>query len=194
MIYRNLFIIATVCLGISAQAKEKAKPMKVTICPRLVLDSKTKDKDAFVRRVTDLFGRKKSGEWSYVAKNISHFKFYSTPLTRMAKAKPDLLKMVVRSISAKRKGIGVELGIRHGHEKTIKNILDPIHKAGGRVDFIVTDNVFIKSQFRKDKMGDYNWTYEQAVEKYAEYVAGIKKKYPKLKVGIIEAAFSLSSQ
>ena len=56
-------------------------------------------------------------------------------------------------------------------------------------DFVVTDNVFIKSQLREDKMGDYNWTYEQAVEKYAEYVAGIKTKYPQLKVGMIEAAF-----
>ena len=65
------------------------------------------------------------------------------------------------------KGIAVEVGIRHGHSQTEKYILDPIAEAGGRVEFIVTDNVFIKSQFRKDKKELYGWTHEQAVEKYA---------------------------
>jgi hypothetical protein len=165
----------------------ESKPMQVAICPRLVPDLKD-DPEVFVRRIDDLFVRKLA-EWKYTSKNISHFKFYSTPLSWMAKKNPELLERVVKSITAMGKGIGIELGIRHGHAQTEKYLLDPITKAGGRVDFIVTDNVFIKSQFRKDKMGDYNWSYDQAVEKYAEYVAGIKKKYPNLKVGIIEAAF-----
>ncbi|MHC4995318.1 MAG: hypothetical protein ACYTGQ_09730 [Planctomycetota bacterium] len=107
----------------------------------------------------------------------------------MNKREPELLERVVKRLAALGKGIAVEVGIRHGHRQTEQAILDPITRAGGRVDFIITDNVFIKSQFRKDKMGQYNWTYDQAVEKYAEYVAGIKKKYPRLKVGILEAAF-----
>ena len=167
---------------------EDARSMQVTVCPRLVPDLKGGDEEAFIRRVEDLFVNK-TGQWRYVSENISHFKFYSTPLVWMAKKKPELLRRVVRSIAAMKKGIAVEVGIRRGHAMTERYILDPIMKAGGRVDFVITDNVFIKSQFRKDKKGDYNWTYEQAVDKYAEYVAGIKKRYLRLKVGILEAGF-----
>jgi len=162
--------------------------MRVTICPRLVPDLKGGDEEAFIRRVDDLFVNK-TGQWRYVSENVSHFKFYSTPLFWMSKKKPELLRRVMKSITAMEKGIAVEVGIRHGHGQTEKYILDPIAQAGGRVDFIITDNVFIKSQFRKDMKDQYNWTYDQAVERYAEYVAGIKKKYPKLKVGILEAGF-----
>jgi len=167
---------------------KRAKPMQVTICPRLVPDLTSGNEEEFMRRVEDLFVDR-TDDWKYVSKNISHFKFYSTPLVWITKKKPELLRRVVKSITAMDKGIAVEVGIRHGHTQTEKTILDPITRAGGRVDFIITDNVFIKSQFRKDKKDQYNWTYEQAVEKYAEYVAGIKKKYPKLKVGILEAGF-----
>jgi len=168
-------------------AEEAAVPMQVAICPPLVPEPGG-DEQAFVRRINDLFVNK-TEQWSQVSSNISHFKFYSTTVTWMSKKHPDLLRRVVESITAMQKGIAVEVGIRHGHVQTEEHILDPITEAGGRVDFIITDNVFIKSQLRKDKMGDYNWTYEQAVEKYAEYVAGIKTKYPRLKVGILEAAF-----
>ena len=59
---------------------------------------------------------------------------------------------------------------------------------GSRVDYLVTDNVFVKSQHRFPE--DYAWdSYEEAVEAYATFVAGIKKKYPQIKIGIIEAAF-----
>jgi len=168
-------------------AEEAAKPMQVAICPRLVHEPGG-DEQAFIRRVDDLFVNK-TEQWPYVSNNISHFKFYSTTLVWMDRKHPELLRRVVESITAMQKGIAVEVGIRHGHAQTEETILDPIAEAGGRVDFIVTDNVFIKSQLREDKMGDYNWTYEQAVEKYAEYVAGIKRKYPQLKVGMVEAAF-----
>jgi len=168
-------------------AEEAAKPMQVAICPRLVLEPGG-DEQAFIRHIEDLF-LNKTEQWSYVSSNISHFKFYSTTVLWMSQKHPDLLRRVVESITAMRKGIAVEVGIRHGHAQTETNILDPIFEAGGRVDFIVTDNVFIKSQLRQDKMGDYDWTYDQAVEKYAEYVAGIKKRYPQLKVGMTEAAF-----
>ena len=186
--YRLWMVLAVVALSVSAA--ERGKPMRVTICPRLVPDMQDKDKEkkAFVRRVDDLFGRRR-GDWKYVSANISHFKFYATPVAWMAKRNPELLDRTVKRIAAMDMGIAVEVGIRHGHARTEKSILDPITKAGGRVDFIITDNVFIKSQFRKDMMGNYNWTYEQAVEKYAEYVAGIKQRYPKLKVGLLEAAF-----
>jgi len=172
----------------SLLAGEEAKPMKITICPRLVPDLKRGKEEAFIRRVEDLFINK-TGQWQYVSENISHFKFYSTPVVWMAKKKPELLRRTVTSIAAMDKGIAVEVGIRHGHAQTERYILDPVTRAGGRVDFIITDNVFIKSQFRKDKIRDYNWTYDQAVEKYAEFVAAIKEKYPELKVGILEAAF-----
>jgi hypothetical protein len=192
---RRAFVKGTVLLtaavaagGYRLMAGERTGPMKVTICPRLVPDLKAGNEEAFVCRVDDLFVNR-TAEWRYVSENISHFKFYSTPLIWMTKKKPELLRRTMKSIAAMDKGIAVEVGIRHGHAQTEKCILDPITRAGGRVDFIITDNVFIKSQYRKDKKGDYNWTYEQAVEKYAEYVAGIKKKYPKLKVGILEAGF-----
>lgn len=170
------------------QAGEGAEPMQIAICPRLVPELTAKREDEFVRRVEELFFNK-TGQWRYVSENISHFKFYSTSIVWMANKKPELLARVVKRIAAMEKGIAVEVGIRHGHGHTEKYILDPITKAGGRVDFIITDNVFIKSQFRKDKKGDYNWSYDQTIEKYAEYVSGIKKKYPKLKVGMIEAGF-----
>ncbi|GAB6164007.1 hypothetical protein JCM19992_00070 [Thermostilla marina] len=169
-------------------ADEKETSMQVAICPRLVPDPAAGKQDEFVRRVEDLF-LNKTGQWRFVSENISHFKFYSTAISWMARDQPELLERVVQSIAARDIGIAVEVGIRHGHAETAKRILDPITRAGGRVDFIVTDNVFIKSQYNKATKGAYNWTYEQAVEKYAEYVAGIKKKYPKLKVGMIEAAF-----
>jgi len=172
----------------SFEKVEDARSMQVAICPRLVPHLKGGNEEAFIRRVDDLFVNR-TGQWRYVSENISHFKFYSTPLVWMTKKKPELLRRVVRSITAMKKGIAVEVGIRHGHGQTEKYVLDPIARAGGRVDFIITDNVFIKSQFRKDKKSQYNWTYDQAVEKYAEYVAGIKKKYPRLKVGILEAGF-----
>lgn len=181
-----LFFISCSSLAF-LHAEEAAKPMQVAICPRLVPELGG-DEQAFIRRIEDLFV-KKTEQWSYVSSNISHFKFYSTTVVWMSTKHPDLLRRVVESITAMQKGIAVEVGIRHGHAQTEKSILAPITRAGGSVDFIVTDNVFIKSQLRKDKMGDYNWTYEQAVEKYAEYVAGIKKKYPQLKVGMVEAAF-----
>ena len=185
-LFTALFIIS--CSSFTfLHAVEGAEPMQVAICPRLVRDPGG-DEQAFIRRVDDLFVNK-TEQWRYVSNNMSHFKFYSTTLVWMAKAQPELLRRTVKRIAAMQKGIAVEVGIRHGHAMTEKYILDPITKAGGRVDFIVTDNVFIKSQFRKDKMGDYDWTYDQAVEKYAEYVAGIKKKYPQLKVGMIEAGF-----
>jgi len=164
----------------------RKEPMQITICPCLVPDVGGEDEEKFVGRVEDLFG-KKTGQWRYVSENISHFKFYSTSVAWLAKKKPELLRRAVKSTTAMDKGIAVEVGIRHGHAQTEEYILDPITEAGGRVDFIVTDNVFIKSQLRM--RDQYKWTYEQAVEKYAEYVAGIKKKYPQLKVGIIEAAF-----
>jgi len=187
---RSLCIAVASLAGCASSqgAEQQTKPMKVTICPRLVPDLKGGNEEAFVRRVEDLFVNR-TAEWRYVSENVSHFKFYSTPVIWMAKKKPELLRKVVKSIAAMGKGIAVEVGIRHGHAQTEKYILDPITRAGGRVDFIITDNIFIKSQFRKDKKGDYNWTYDQAVAKYAEYVAGIKRKYPKLKVGILEAAF-----
>jgi len=182
-------IVIVACGSITfLNAGEATKPMKVAVCPRLVPDLQGEGEEDFVRRVDDLFVNRR-GQWRYVSENISHFKFYSTPVVWMSKKQPELLRRAVKSTSALGKDIAVEVGIRHGHAQTEKYILDPITEAGGRVDFIITDNVFIKSQFRNDKKGDYNWTYEQAMEKYAEYVAGIKKKYPKLKVGICEAAF-----
>jgi len=183
----SLILILFPALALGAGG-EKAEPMKVTICPRLVPDWNGGSQEAFIRRVEALFVNK-TGQWRHVSEGISHFKFYATPLAWMTKHKPELLRRVVKSVTAMDKGIAVEVGIRHGHGQTEKSILDPIARAGGRVDFIMTDNVFIKSQYRKDKKADYNWTYEQAVEKYAEYVVGIKKTYPELKVGILEAAF-----
>ena len=176
-------LFALLYSGLSAQA---AKPMQITICPRLVPDLKGGNEEEFVRRIEDLFVNK-TEQWRYVSENISHFKFYSTPLIWMANKRPELFRRVVKSITAMEKGIAVEVGIRHGHRHTEQAILNPITEAGGRVDFIITDNVFLKSQHSaKDK---YGWTYEEAVEKYAEYVAGIKKEYPRLKVGILEAGF-----
>ena len=186
--YAAILLIALFCISCSSlHAGEGAKPMQVAICPRLVHEPGGDDR-VFIRRVDDLFVNK-TGQWRYVSNNISHFKFYSTTLVWMAREQPELLRRTVKRITAMQKGIAVEVGIRHGHAQTEKHILDPITKAGGRVDFIITDNVFIKSQFRKDKKTQYNWTHDQAVEKYAEYVAGIKKKYPKLKIGILEAGF-----
>jgi hypothetical protein len=186
----SLLVLSSVtfCGAIPLDAGEEAELMQVVICPRLVPDPDGGDQEAFVRRVEELF-ISRTDEWKHVSENISHFKFYSTPVTWMAKRKPELLRRAVRSIAAMDKGIALEVGIRHGHAHTEETLLDPITQAGGRVDFIITDNVFIKSQFRKDKMGQYGWTHDQAVEKYADYVAGIKKNYPQLKVGILEAGF-----
>jgi len=161
-------------------------PMQVTVCPGITTDQK-ETSEAVYKSFEDMFITR-TDEWKFVSENISHFKFYSTTLFRFGR-EPEFLKKLITGISDMGLGIGIEVGIRRGHEFTIKGQLDPIAKAGGGVDFLVTDNVFVKSQHTKDKMKDYNWTYEETVEKYAAYVAGVKAKYPKIKIGIIEAAF-----
>ena len=125
-----------------------------------------------------------------MSENIAQFKFYITPLSRLLRSNPELLEKMVQSMSAMDMGVGIEVGIRHGHESLIKRTLDPITEMGGRVDFLVTDNVFVKSQFSKSKKDDFAWeSYEEAVEAYATFVAGIKERYPNIRIGIIEAAF-----
>ena len=84
----GLFCV-TCCGGAGLHASEnRAKPMQVAISPRLVPDLKGGSQEAFIRRVEDLFVNK-PGQWRYVAENISHFKFYSTPLVWMTKKKPE---------------------------------------------------------------------------------------------------------
>ena len=153
--YRSFLTLILSIPGASLHAGEAEKPMQVAVCPRLVHE-RDEDDQALIRRIDDLFVNR-TGQWPYVSSHISHFKFYSTTLVWMARAQPELLRRTVKRITAMQKGIAVEVGIRHGHVLTEQTILDPIAQAGGRVDFIITDNIFIKSQFRKDKMGDYNW-------------------------------------
>lgn len=176
------------CLGmaaVSVSCFSAEASMKISICPAITLDRKG-DTEAFTRCFEDLFVDK-TDQWQYVSENISHYKFYCTTLARLVHKNPELLRKVVRRISAMNLGIGIEVGIGRGHKPVLKSFVDPITKMGGRVDFLVTDNVFLKSQLRsKDK---YGWTYEEAVEKYATFVAGVKKKYPKIKIGMIEAGF-----
>ena len=160
--------------------------MEVSICPAMTVQHKG-DQDALFRAYEDLFV-KRLDEWPFVSGNIAQYKFYITPLGRLLRSNPELLEKMVKSMSAMDIGIGIEVGIRHGHERLIKGFLDPITQMGGRVDFLVTDNVFVKSQHRFPE--DYTWeSYEEAVEAYATFVAGIKAKYPKIKIGMIEAAF-----
>jgi len=177
----SLFIFFTY---LSVQAENT--PMKVTICPAITTNQK-ETPEAVFKAFEDMF-MTRTGEWKFVQQNITQFKFYATPLGRFIR-EPDFLKKLMTGISDMGLGIGIETGIRHGHERCIQRTLDPITEAGGRVDFLVTDNVIVKSQFDKHKKGDYNWTYEEAVENYATFVAGIKSKYPNIKIGIIEAAF-----
>lgn len=160
--------------------------MKVSICPAITVEHKG-DQDTLFRAYEDLFVERLD-EWQFVSANITQYKFYVTPLGRLLRGKPELLEKMVKTMSAMDIGIGIEVGIRHGHEKLIKRTLDPIVAMGGRVDYLVTDNVFVKSQYRFPE--NYTWeSYEEAVEAYATFVAGIKAKYPDMKVGIIEAAF-----
>jgi len=188
----RFFLRVLLCLACifaaSVYAVERARPMQVSICPHLVPELNGRDKQAFIRQIDDLFVNR-TAEWRYVLENISDFKFYSSAIVWMVRKNPELLRRTVKKITAMKKGIALEVGIRHGYAYTEKYLIEPIIEAGGQVDFIVTDNVFIKSQFRKDKKDKYNWMYKDALEKYAEYVAGIKEKYPKLKVGILEAGF-----
>jgi len=164
-------------------------PMKVTICPAITTNQK-ESPEAVFKAFEDMF-MTRTDEWKFVHQNITQFKFYATPLGRFCR-EPEFLEKLMKGMSDLGLGIGIEVGIRHGHDKTIERTLDPITEAGGRVDFLVTDNVIVKSQFKKSEMEKYNWTYEEAVDKYATYVAGIKAKYPDIKIGIIEAAFRFS--
>ena len=160
--------------------------MELSICPAMTFKHKGGEDELF-RAYEDLFVERLD-EWQFVSANIAQFKFYITPLGRLLRSNPELLEKMVKSMSAMDLGIGIEVGIRHGHEQLIKGTLDPITKMGGRVDYLVTDNVFVKSQHRFTE--DYTWeSYEEAVEAYATFVAGIKAKYPDIKIGIIEAAF-----
>ncbi|VGO13548.1 hypothetical protein PDESU_02105 [Pontiella desulfatans] len=160
-------------------------PMQMSICPAITTGQKA-DAETVFRCFEDLFEHRLD-EWSYVAENLSQFKFYSTPMGRLCRGEPELLRTIMQRLSELNLGVGIEVGIRHGHENLISRLLDPITEAGGRVDFLVTDNVFIKSQgWAKE---EYNWSYEEAVERYATFVAGVKEKYPNIKIGMIEAAF-----
>ncbi|MGB0413885.1 MAG: hypothetical protein ACPGJU_05505 [Coraliomargarita sp.] len=176
-------LAALCCMAGSAFAVE---PMKVTVCPRLT--PKALGDTGFVQGVEDLFINQPD-EWSEVLEDVSHFKFYTATLAWLYNNDPELLRQSVANLAAMDKEFAVEVGIRAGHERTITTLLDPITEAGGTVDFIITDNVFVKSQHHADTIPVYNWTYEDAVRNYAEYVAGIKEQYPNLKVGILEAAF-----
>ncbi len=171
------------CMAGSTFAVE---PMQVTVCPRLT--PKALGETAFVRGVEDLFINQ-TDEWSEVLENVSHFKFYTATLAWLYRNDPELLRQSVANLAGMGKAFAVEVGIRAGHEATERTLLDPITAAGGTVDFIITDNVFVKSQHHADTIPVYKWTYEDAVRRYAEYVAGIKQQYPNLKVGILEAAF-----
>lgn len=183
MIKRSLFVIGCL-LGASAYAAAGA--MELSICPAMTFNHKGGEEELF-RAYEDLFVERLD-EWQFVSANIAQFKFYITPLGRLLRSNPELLERMVKTMSAMDIGIGIEVGIRHGHERLIKGVLDPITEMGGRVDYLVTDNVFVKSQFSKTE--DYTWeSYEEAVEAYATFVAGIKAKYPDIKIGMIEAAF-----
>ncbi len=171
------------CMAGSAFAVE---PMQVTVCPRLT--PKALGEAAFAQGVEDLFINR-TDEWNEVLEDVSHFKFYTVTLTWLYRNDPELLRQSVANLAAMGKAFAVEVGIRAGHEVTERTLLDPITAAGGTVDFIITDNVFVKSQHHADTIPVYKWTYEDAVRRYAEYVAGIKQQYPNLKVGILEAAF-----
>jgi len=166
------------------QAAEPA-PMQLSICPAITTGQKG-DEETVFRCFEDLFEHRLD-EWSYVASNLSQFKFYSTPMGRLCRSNPELLRTIMQRLSELELGVGIEVGIKQGHENLITRMLNPITEAGGRVDFLVTDNVFIKSQgWAKE---DYGWSYEEAVERYATFVAGVKEKYPDIKIGMIEAAF-----
>jgi len=176
--------VALLCLAASVLAAEGA--MEISICPAITAEHKGEEEELF-RAYEELF-IERLDEWQFVSKNIAQFKFYITPLYRLLRSNPELLEKMVRSMSAMDMGIGIEVCIRHGHESMIKRVLDPITRMGGRVDFLVTDNVFVKSQF--SKKDDFTWeSYDEAVEAYATFVAGIKEKYPNIRIGIIEAAF-----
>lgn len=183
MIKKSLFVF---CCLLMLSALPVKGAMELSVCPALTVQHKG-DQEALFRSYEDLFVTRLD-EWPYVSQNITQYKFYITPLGRLIRSNPELLQKMVQSMSAMDIGIGIEVGIRHGHERLIKGFLDPITEMGGRVDYLVTDNVFVKSQHRFPE--DYTWeSYEEAVEAYATFVAGIKAKYPKIKIGIIEAAF-----
>ncbi|VGO13649.1 hypothetical protein PDESU_02206 [Pontiella desulfatans] len=183
---KSIFKWMVIGLALAGNALFAAEPMQITVCPRLTPNALGETN--FVRQVEELFIHQLD-EWSAVLENISHFKFYSTPVVWLNKREPALLSQSVANLAAMGKDFAVEVGIRKGHESTEEGILDPITAAGGTVDFIITDNVFVKSQFKASTTNIYNWTYEDAVTNYATYVAGIKENYPDLKVGILEAAF-----
>jgi len=177
------------CLGailFAASAFAAEGAMEISICPAMTAERKGGEEELF-RAYEELFVERLD-EWQFVSKNIDQFKFYITPLYRLLKSDPALLEKMVKRMSAMDIGIGIEMCIRHGHESLIKRVLDPITEMGGRVDFLVTDNIFVKSQFtQKD---EFTWeSYEEAVEAYATFVAGIKETYPDIQIGMIEAAF-----
>ena len=185
LLNRELMLcLGAVLLAGSVFAAEGA--MELSICPAMTEVHKGGASELF-RAYEELFVERLD-EWQFVSKNIDQFKFYITPLSQLLRSNPELLEKMVKSMSAMDIGIGIEVCIRHGHEPLIKRTLDPITKTGGRVDFLVTDNVFVKSQFtQKD---EFTWeSYDEVVEAYATFVAGIKETYPDIQIGMIEAAF-----
>ncbi|VGO13651.1 hypothetical protein PDESU_02208 [Pontiella desulfatans] len=98
----------------------------MTVCPRLT--PAALGETNFVEQVEDLFINQ-TNEWDDVLSQISHFKFYSTPVTWLKNNEP--------ALAAMGKAFAVEVGIRKGHENTEDNIFDPITAAGGTVDFVI---------------------------------------------------------
>ena len=84
-------------------------------------------------------------------------------------------------------GVEIEIGAAKGFEFVNKAILLPVIRAGGRIDRLVIDNEFVKAHYRFQEK--YNWTYEETVEKYADFIRELKEAYPRIHVGMIEAVF-----
>jgi len=125
--------------------------------------------------------------WQQVANECTQYKFYATTISWLGKRHPDVLKGIMDRLNELDLGVEIEIGAAKGFEFVNKGILIPVIQAGGRIDRLVIDNEFVKAHYRFQEK--YNWTYEETVDKYADFVHELKRAYPQIQIGMIEAVF-----
>lgn len=160
-----------------------------SVAPLLAaIDKQTgKPRAGFLEQVDELFFHEDL-LWKQVANGCTQYKFYATTIIWLGKQHPQTLERIMHRLNELQLGVEIEIGAAKGFKMVNESILLPVIRAGGRIDRLVIDNEFVKAHYRfRDR---YNWSYEETVEKYADFVHELKHAYPDVHVGMIEAVFA----
>ncbi|MFC1736471.1 hypothetical protein ACFL1X_10145 [Candidatus Hydrogenedentota bacterium] len=112
------------------------------------------------------------GDWDFVRENLSGFKMYIGDLW---KAPEETLKVFVGML----KENGIKFAIECGgvNIPSTLRVMDRIHAAGGKVDFLDMDHPMRRTMEQGQKKG-VTVSPEEAADKLVAYMQGVRKKYP----------------